>query len=168
MIPIPYAAVVESVVHGRVPKQVQCEQCGHEYLYLLERQVRGQGTDLLFLDREGAEQRARAEAEARLQAVLERAVDGVPCPECGHVQQHMFPYLRRMRHRNMERLGLFLIPVAVLLFLGCLLATAATQNQPNGLLGEVLPLWGVCIVVTLLAPFLIILRLVLIRRYDPN
>src|SRR4051794_36030586 len=101
MIPIPYGQKYTTTLRGRVPKLVKCEQCSLEYVYHLSRSARGEGTSFLFLNNEGAQSSAEGEARARLLAALMKACEPVPCPGCGHVQQHMVPRARQLRHRWM-------------------------------------------------------------------
>lgn len=86
-------------VTGRAVKAVTCEQCGHEYLYLVRR--KGTGTAegfLLFSDPDGM---GSAEAERLAQKAVEKelaaAVEIVPCPQCGRVQAAMVQEAR-VRH----------------------------------------------------------------------
>ncbi|MGL4514858.1 MAG: TerB family tellurite resistance protein [Lacipirellulaceae bacterium] len=54
---------------------------------------------MLFLDNEGAQERARVGAEAKLQKELAAAVDWVPCPDCGWYQSDMCEKSKRFRNR---------------------------------------------------------------------
>jgi hypothetical protein len=114
VVPIPYAKSYRSTVTGRAPKFVVCDQCGLEYVYILEAEGTGEGTSLLFLDNEGAKARSNAEAEAQMRATLEQACAVVPCPRCFRVQQHMIPKARAEYHPWLKKLafwGLVLAPI---------------------------------------------------------
>jgi hypothetical protein len=60
---IPYAVTYTSTVKARLTKSMACESCRTEYIYIMERQACGQGTNMLFLDNAGASARAQAQAE---------------------------------------------------------------------------------------------------------
>src|SRR5947209_8764612 len=95
MIPIPVAAEHTATAAGTIVKEVRCEHCGSEYVYQMARQAAGSGTSLLFLDEKRAKYRAAKRAQARLQQLLERDCDPVPCPDCGKYQAHMYRAVRR-------------------------------------------------------------------------
>ncbi|MBX3412366.1 MAG: hypothetical protein KF708_06570, partial [Pirellulales bacterium] len=56
----------------------------------MSREATGQGTSFLFLDNQGAEDRAIQAAEQELAKRLQEDVDPVPCPDCGLYQREMF------------------------------------------------------------------------------
>src|SRR5262245_33608837 len=105
-IPIPYGTSHHVTVTGRAPKLVACEKCGHEYVYLLEASAAGHASNLLFLDAGGARDRAQEAAYGDLHHTLEHDCEVVPCPSCGHVQDHMRPKARRHHRRWMKTLAL--------------------------------------------------------------
>jgi hypothetical protein len=122
VIPIPTGIDYTSMIHGTMHKFVPCEQCGVEYVYLLERIASGSSSSFLFLDNSGAEERASAKADAALRRKLERGVDAVPCPKCGWYQDHMIPAARRAHRLWMLILGACLtIGVLPLGLIGALL-----------------------------------------------
>jgi hypothetical protein len=153
---------------GAVLKLVQCEGCGEEYVYKLERTATGAATGLRFVDEAGKHAQASAHAETLLNIKLQRAVDVVPCPACGRIQQHMIPLARRRRWRWMLSLGLvLLVPACVVGFVGALV-NVAVENQGGT------PVWPWPVFVAALAlPLalgsgLIIARSIAVGRYDPN
>lgn len=104
---------------GRTPKFVRCEDCGNDYVYMLERSVTAQGSTLLG---DEASLRAQLEGEARnkLERVLAMECDPIPCPICGHIQKYMYREARRQRwlwSRLISRWCLVLTPVFCLLAL---------------------------------------------------
>jgi hypothetical protein len=168
-IPIPYALTYTATVEGRAPKLVQCEGCGHEYVYFLERTASGQGTSMLFLDNEGAQSTASAEAHAELMARLDKACEAVPCPACGRYQQHMVTYARHLRYRWMRTGAVLLFTLGALLFMGAMAFSPArgNPNDPDADLPATL-LWGGVWMGFLGCPALLVLRYWLSKRYDPN
>lgn len=75
-------------------KTVSCEHCPGEYAYKVTREATGTGRSVLFLDNDGAKERARQEAEATIARKLDQAVEPVWCPECGSYQADMFSTVR--------------------------------------------------------------------------
>jgi hypothetical protein len=98
MVPVPYGMKYKATARGSVPKVVRCESCSLEYVYLLEAKAEGESTSLLFLENEGAAERSRQSAEAKLQSTLEQGFDVVPCPGCGRIQEHMIGLAKARRH----------------------------------------------------------------------
>jgi hypothetical protein len=165
---IPYAMGYTSTMSGSVFKLVACEQCGVEYVYELKRTAIGEGKSLLFLDNQGAEDRAAFRAEESLRRKLERGIDLVPCPACGWYQQHMIPKARREHYRWMLITGfclaIGLIPIAVF---GGVLNSAPRQGTTEPLIPWSLFLAGlgtlaVVSIGSMVGKFLLTLG------YDPN
>lgn len=86
---IPIGQTSTATVTGRMCKFCQCEGFTTEYVYVVERTAQGSGSSLLFLDNDGARNRASERAEKNLEAELEKAVDTVACPKCGWLQAAM-------------------------------------------------------------------------------
>lgn len=143
-----------------VPKEVSCESCGRDYVYLLARRVQRQAGGLL-----GTQADAEASAETALRKALGPAVDPVPCPSCGWYQRLMVREARRRWGRGLLSLSL------VLLVLGSgglplALAVAALRrggNDPAGLL--FLALTAACLVLAAVLPAG---RFVLSQFHNPN
>jgi hypothetical protein len=167
IIPIPYAIDYTAVASGQAIKLVGCEQCGAEYVYQVMRTATGEGTSFLFLNNEGASKLASSRAESRIQEVLERCVDLVPCPTCGWYQRDMVPKARRLHRRWMLNLGacltIGLIPVAVI---GALVNAAMERQGRRGL--PVLPTVGILAFFGLLGVGLVIGKFVSAYLYNPN
>lgn len=105
---IPVAMTYSASVGGQTIKKVSCESCGTAYVYQVERIVTGTGTSVLFLDNEGARQRAQDDAIASLGHELAKAVDEVPCPHCGWLQLDMCK-------RSRKRLFIILLVASLLI-----------------------------------------------------
>jgi hypothetical protein len=164
-IPIPYATDYTSTLSGSVLKFVPCEQCGTEYVYQMERTATGSGTSLLFLDNEGASERASSQAEAQLRRKLERGVDLVPCPRCGWYQQNMIPKARKQYRRWMLNTGAVLAVSLLPVGLFGAMANAGKHGPPT--IPWPLFLAGL-IAFALVGIGLMVAKSVLASRHDPN
>jgi hypothetical protein len=165
-LPIPYGMDYTSTASGAVLKRVVCEHCQAEYAYTLERSAIGEGTSLLFIDNEGAAQRASSRAEQELQRKLERGIDVVPCPACGWIQKNMIPRVRREYRRWM------LYAAGLLIFIPLLVAfIGGVANEGGYDEGPHIP-WPIFLgtlgALVFLGLGLLVVRFVTIRRYDPN
>lgn len=105
---VTYLATVQDVVWKIVP----CERCGETYGYRLEVTASGAGSSFLFLNTEGAQGNAAAEAIANLHRKAERAVVPVPCPVCGWYQQNMVQALRRQKSHWTQLVGALVLGLA--------------------------------------------------------
>jgi hypothetical protein len=94
-----------TTANGAVVKFVQCDQCGHEYAYELSRSVQGRAFSVVGLHNREAADRSSSKAQNRLQELLKRACDLVPCPQCGWYQEPMVARAKRRRLRWMRELG---------------------------------------------------------------
>src|SRR5262245_47586315 len=89
MIPFPvFWAQYTAKVHGWCLKNVPCENCSTEYVYMIDREATGAGTSMYMLNNEGAAGHATSAASETLASVLENDFDPVPCPACGHYQRY--------------------------------------------------------------------------------
>jgi hypothetical protein len=124
-----------STVRASTLKPVHCEGCGAYYLYKMERQGQGTGSSVLFLDNEGARQRASDEATANARELLREGFDCVPCPKCGSYQHYMLDRLKSEHHRWLGVLGVALVILGLLapLFSRSITAHQALWVWPAGL-----------------------------------
>jgi hypothetical protein len=161
---IPYAVNYRATARGSTPKLVKCEQCGFEYVYLISVTATGEGTSFLFLDNDGARARSRAAAEAELVSRLEGGISVVPCPECGHIQQHMVPLARGQRHAWMLGAWVPLLLIAGVLGLvtGCM-SYGMLEGHWVAAVG-----WVIVVLLISLGVALPVWRIFLVRGYDPN
>ena len=115
-------------------KEVTCQHCQAEYLYVIERTAIGQATTLYHFNEEGARDRSQTRAQTNLQ-VIEKDFDLVPCPNCGSYQPQMVAFLRRTQHFWMFLLAvlLFLLSALALIFAG-ISALIAGTGVPGGIL----------------------------------
>lgn len=114
---IPLGRQVTAWKSGAAFKYVDCEKCGQRYVYLLARKGTGNGFSVLWLDNNGATQRAFDQAEQNLNRLLQKGVDPAPCPHCGRIQTHMFKWSRPFYNRWMKRAAYALLLLSPLLFI---------------------------------------------------
>lgn len=162
---IPIGTNYTATMSGRLPKLVKCTLCGIGYVYLLERTASGASMSFMFLDEEGARARAAAQAEEVLRKRLEREIDVVPCPACGHVQPEMIPQARKLRLRWLKIAGIVFLPIAAILFVFAMVA-ASSPRPAGGSTAELLWLATAC--AALCVPGLPMLKFALCYSYDPN
>ena len=160
---LPYARTYRATVRRKLPKGVKCGQCGFEYAYLLQAMVTGNGTSLLFLDNQGASDRALWQAEQSAQRYLERETDVVPCPSCGYIQPEMVVKARELRFSWLKRAGIFFLPIGSIL-----LVCATATTSPNHDAGTAAVLCCAAIAAFLCVPGLPPLKYGLSRKNDPN
>jgi hypothetical protein len=79
-VPIPYGKRYTANLTGATLKPVRCEKCYVEYVYRMDRAGSGSGTSLLFLENQGARDRATQRAASELRGLLRWDCDAVPCP----------------------------------------------------------------------------------------
>lgn len=165
---IPYGMNYSAVAVGGTFKAVRCEACRHEYVYHLIREGSGDKTSILFLDNDGAKATAEAEAKEELGRLLEKGVELVPCPACGHYQENMRRKARRLHRRWMLYTG---GTILVLLGPAAMFATivnAINKSEP-GAASIPWPVFvGVLTAFALLGSALIAAKYLLARKYDPN
>jgi hypothetical protein len=155
----------EAIVRGSAVRAVACENCQTEFVYILRRQGLGHGVSPLYLDNQGAQDRARAHANADLHKELTRGQDPVPCPECGWYQRSMIPLLRQAHRRGMMIGGAFFQYVAALFFV---LTAAAWFRGDAGIKDWVQPCAQTSGGLANIGLGLILTRKLLARRIRPN
>lgn len=125
---IPIAKFYSAASWGSASKVVQCEHCRKTFAYLVRRRGQGEGTSPLFLDNEGAQQRAAQLAQRDLRNALDKAVEVVPCPACGWIQSDMQALARRQYRPRWKIAGISLL---VGLCIPSLMLLGAVQTGPN-------------------------------------
>jgi hypothetical protein len=94
---IPIGNQYEYAHSASIRKEVVCEHCECRYGYEMTRSARSTGNSILWLDNEGARERARTRAIRRVERSLEQSCDLVPCPDCGWYQRDMVGKIRLRR-----------------------------------------------------------------------
>lgn len=110
-------------------KQVDCESCSKSYSYLLSRHAYGESKAFILFNGAAAESVAYSRASNRLAQFLDEGCEPIPCPNCGHIQIHMFKRARQLRHRWMSKTFILFFPLAVLLFLPAIAMVEVYQKD---------------------------------------
>jgi hypothetical protein len=159
---IPYGQSYTAHTVASARREVKCEHCSCVFIYQLIREGSGSGMSVLFLDNQGAEERASAEANASLAKQLARDIDPVLCPKCLLFQSDMIPILKAGYRLWLFYLGLlFTIPSAIAL-VGTVAWCAESGRE-----------WPPAIVASSVAALVVGLTMILVRRnqvahLDPN
>ncbi len=158
---IPLGVDWTATASGKVIKFVQCEQCSHEYGYILTRNIDVSTFSVLGLDNKASAKRSQSEASRRLRKALKNSCDPVPCPECGWYQPGMIERARRIRLKWMRQVAIALVPLSILSPIVLLKVLGIGQEQ-----------YLICGVVMAsmitICPLLILARFLLNKNYDPN
>jgi hypothetical protein len=164
---IPVTRTFTINVWGSSSKLVHCEHCSKDYLYVVKRRGQGDGSCVIFLDEDGALQRASQLANANLQRSLNAAVEVVPCPGCGWIQTDM-QAVARSQHLPRLKIAGWLLVIGLVIPLLVLLATwSRPANDPRRI-----PLMVEITIATglqLLAAVICLMgRSIACASYDPN
>jgi hypothetical protein len=112
---------VTVTARGDMLRGVTCEHCGCQYLYKLSRQVyRTRGVEPTNAVAVAA---MSNQAQTHARKAIEKAVDPIPCPDCGHLQRNM------VRSVKLDRLGILLLVAFGALAITGILAFLA--NMPD-------------------------------------
>jgi hypothetical protein len=150
---------------GATDVVVCCENCGEQYSYRLRRAVVARfRSPYLYHDPDTGRKRAQELANKRLQRMLDKEAEVVPCPKCGWHQKEMIPLMRRARlHWCFWVAGALALVVPILFIAGMLYFSKRHMDE------QMLVPWSVSMGLILLgAPACLLLRWVLNLRYDPN
>jgi Zn ribbon nucleic-acid-binding protein len=160
---IPIGSNITATVKGRFPKEVECVECQHHYVYFIEREASGAGFSALSLFDQGATRKATERAERELAKKFENEVDIVPCPECGTIQPEMVDEARRLRYRWMKITGICLAPLAIML-----LPISLSMSKSYNDRGIFLVFMSITVLAGLLSIGLPLAKFLMNRDYDPN
>jgi hypothetical protein len=146
-----------STAQGSTYVCVRCEQCAHNYAYLMKRkiQINSYGPIGLGMNPSAAEE---------LNHALSKSCDPAPCPECGWYQAEMVERWKRLRYRWMGKTAQALIPLSIL-------SVVVVMNCFNLKEDNDIALKCAGIVagsMLLLSPTLLILRRILKKNANPN
>ena len=151
-IPIPIGANRIATVKGSIWKVVPCEKCQQPYAFLLNLESRAIELDLLFLDRAGTRERARARARENFAAQARNRVANIPCPHCGFYQEGMVRQLKESAWVNPTQI------VGAIVFLLSFIPLALDIRYP----------WAMTAVLAAAGLAVVGYGYVLSFRYDPN
>ncbi len=79
---IPAGSKQIASLHARVLIPHRCEHCGHTYGHVADLKAEGTGRSPLWLNQEGARERARQEALEGMEKLIKSNLDPVACPAC--------------------------------------------------------------------------------------
>ncbi len=161
-IPIPLGERYEATLHGSTWKMVQCVKCGEEYVYRMERSAAATGVNVLWLDSEGAIDRARKKAKEKLKRTLDAECDPVPCPQCDMYQPDMVCLLRSRKLLTLRNYSLIVF-LSHMMFAG--IALFANPGRYGQLKICLMPPWGL---IWMAALALLIYTVIVRRTLDPN
>ena len=133
-------------VNGMVPRHVDCEHCGQEYVYELVRTGVGEEPIVHLDTQEEVHRRASDAALVSLAKALATDTDAVPCPACLKYQPYMTAEARKLELGWLKRMGgnaLTAMPVvAVLAVLVHITALNGTTEQAVVVAGTVAGVFG--------------------------
>lgn len=115
---IPTGMRYTSTVKGSEWKTVSCEHCPKDYAYKVTREATGTGRSVLFLDNDGAKERAQQDVEASIARTLNDAIEAVWCPGCGNYQTNM---LRIVKFDRVLLLYVLAVVIAIVGVIVCAL-----------------------------------------------
>jgi hypothetical protein len=152
---------------GSTLKIVNCEYCRKQYLYRVKRTVHGEGNSLLYGDEDGAKLRAIRHAQEELDTALKTAIDVVPCPGCGWIQEDMQVLARRQHLPRVKIAGLVLLIglAAPVLMLLATLSRLEDETFPSQLFAELIVMTFAQLVT---AGALLLGRSLACQNFDPN
>lgn len=91
---IPIGITYTATVTRAIWKPVLCEYCGCQFVYHLQRTASGSATSYLWLNNQGASDKANDKAEDLIERKLAKEFNIISCPDCGCFQRHMIKELR--------------------------------------------------------------------------
>lgn len=158
---------------GNETKLANCDHCGEQYGYVVERTAKGNGHAPFMLFKGSVTRSAEKQAAKKLERALKKAYDPVPCPNCALYPTSMAKRMRKDRFSELWSLGIGLLFVSPV-FPGIpyyFLLERLTAGQLDGMtrdsrettLTVLAAVAGVLTAVGLLA-----FRKWLNARYDPN
>ena len=151
---------------GQAEKTVSCERCQCNYGYTVYRRAVGEANYSIGRSLARAKELATGKAIARLNKLLENAIEPVPCPACGWVQSAMTREVRRQFARWMIWAG-WISFLALLITAVIILTVTTTDAHPITFQSQRLTLDAVALAISLFVG-LIGGRYALAFFIDPN
>jgi len=173
IIPIPLGENYTATLRGAKWKTVQCFNCSGEYFYHMNRSAKCNGFNPLWLDAEGARNRAYEKAQAALTRALDEECDPISCPACGVYQPDMIRLLRVRKWTTVNKWARLILLVHIIMALASssLYVLLSTLDKRVPRMGyEMLKAWMVPPFgfVWMWALALLLGAWVVRRSYDPN
>jgi hypothetical protein len=155
-----------ATVTGSVLRKIPCERCQSEYGYQLSRTAQGTASAPYYIAQGAAQRRAQRAAAKRLARLLEHDEELVPCPGCGHVQMRAVLAARRRSYKPLKSLGIAAIALGAA---GAIITGIVAANEPSNRSNDGFVQFAlVMAVVSVVGALLLLLRLMLARRFNPN
>lgn len=151
-----YSRWYESAAHALSNKFVQCEQCGVQYVYRIERVGVGREVSILHLENEQAQKLATEYAEADLAKKIEEGCEPIPCPQCGWYQAAMRERAKELFGLGMWKLGLGFLVFGGFLLLTMWLAENAARKEPGDQVEKLVTPLGIASMVVVLSGLLLL------------
>jgi hypothetical protein len=117
ILPIPTGMRYTATHSACVVKLVNCCHCKKEFVYLMQRTASAERSSPMFLDNEGALDRAKSSANRALQEKLKNEFNIVPCVHCRKYQPEMAKRLRLGHHAWLAILGLIIAALGAAIIL---------------------------------------------------
>jgi hypothetical protein len=126
-------------LQGTTWKPVCCGHCGAQWAYKVARTAQGTGRSPYYLNNDGAQMRARYEAQENLRDELTMAVGIVACPRCGYYQAAMVQLLRSYQRPYLAMLAWTLVSIGA--FFTAITILMAVHFDAFDTFGTVFKLW---------------------------
>ena len=139
----------------------KCAHCGKDFVYLMQRAATAETRSPLFLNNEGAQNRAASTASAALNEKLKREFEIVPCVHCRKFQPEMARRVRFGQHLWLAMLGLAIVVLSGALILVTQWPDPERDTSPPAPLGKLLIYPGIGLV-------MIAVYVAMWLRFDPN
>lgn len=158
---------------GQETKLANCDHCGEQYGYVVERTAKGNGHAPFMLFKESVTKGAEKQAAKKLERALAKAYDPVPCPNCARYPSSMAKRMKKDRFSQLWNFGIGLFFVSPI-FPGFLYYFAFERLAAGWLVGmtrddrERMLMTAAVVAGVLTAIGLLVLRRFLVARYDPN
>ncbi len=142
--------------------RVECERCGGEFFFQLNRIGNGSGEAPYYIGQGRAARAAERRAVKDLERRLERETELVPCPKCSWINEQLVDGYRRTRYKFLGKVASYICAAAVILALTLLPLLAFREPA------AVLPVAVVLLGIVLLAGGVLVVRAFFRSRIRPN
>jgi hypothetical protein len=158
---------------GNETKLANCDHCGEQYGYVVERTAKGNGHAPFMLFKGSVTRGAEKQAAKKLEQALKKAYDPVPCPNCARYPTSMAKRMKKDRFSQLWNFAIGLLfvgpvfPGILYYFLFERLAAGQLGGMTRDARESALTIAAAAAGV--MTPIgLLVFRRLLIGRYDPN
>jgi len=139
---VPVGNKYTATMTGSAWKPVTCSYCGCQYVYQIKRQATGKATSWLWLNNNGATNKARESATGILNDKLRNEIDAISCPDCGMYQENMVNKFKNDAWSDVVRVAIsFGVIGVVLVIIGSCLFTTLPSWLQSTLLVALVGFW---------------------------